>query len=285
MTIKMPQLSQFLDYRTFLAEHAAAQKRRNPRWSYGAWARRLGVGGTATLTRIVQGERNPGPKLVDKLIEYFNFSPLESDYFRKLVKLGKDSFAEGAELLTLHFSDTQDPMSTSNTSLANNDMAREQRVFDTIAQWYILAIRELTRVTGSCIDPRWIAENLFFGVTPRQAAYAVRVLCESGLMALDSQGAKKTEAPLQSAKEHTAEALCRYHETMLDNAKKSLRLQDSQPRVTTALTLVFTDQQISEAIQLVDEFREKISALASCATGDHLYQVQIQLFPLLRRTT
>lgn len=276
--MKILHLSQFLDYRTFLAAHAEEQKRRNPRWSYGAWAKRLGLGGTATITRIVQGDRNPGPKLVDKLVAYFNFSPLEGEYFRNLVRMGRRDHALG-ETSPLW------PARPGHQPEATESKHKEHRAFETISNWYVLAIRELTRIAGARLDPNWIAENFFFGVTPRQAAHALRLLCEGGLISIDPEGrATKTEAPLQAPQEHTAEALCRYHEEMLNNAKKSLRLKDLQNRVTTALTLVLQQEQIDAAMALIDEFRSKMANLTLPAQGDTLYQVQVQFFPLVRNS-
>jgi uncharacterized protein (TIGR02147 family) len=273
--MKMPNLSQFLDYRTFLAAHAAEQKRRNPRWSYGSWARRLGLGGTATITRIIQGDRLPGPKLIDKLITYFDFSPMESEYFKDLVRMERTG-SRGPDGLLARSADPRIQATNAVTDI-------EQKTFEAISNWYILVVRELTRLSNAKLTPEWISEHLFFGISTRQASHAIRILNELGLIKPDQSGKPmKTEATLRAASDHTAEALCRYYEDMLDNAKKSLRLKDRQTRVATALTLVLGSQQIQAAAAIIDEMRDRLAALAANSPGDRLYQMQVQLFPLTK---
>lgn len=89
MKSNYPELFEFKNYREFLLAYASYQKARYPHWSYGSWARKLGVGGTATITRVLRGDRDPGPLLVEKLIQHFAFSTKEAEYFRSLVHLSK----------------------------------------------------------------------------------------------------------------------------------------------------------------------------------------------------
>lgn len=79
----------FNDYRSFLLAYAHVMKEKNPRWSFGAWARRLELKTTSSLTKILQGDRNPGAEITDKFVKYFRFSEQETEYFRDLIRLEK----------------------------------------------------------------------------------------------------------------------------------------------------------------------------------------------------
>jgi hypothetical protein len=69
----------------FLAAFLEQKRQSDSRFSLGAWAQRLGVSQTATISRVVKGERKIGNDLADKLIAYFRFTTIEAEYFRCLV--------------------------------------------------------------------------------------------------------------------------------------------------------------------------------------------------------
>ncbi|MCB0367558.1 MAG: TIGR02147 family protein, partial [Bdellovibrionales bacterium] len=79
----------FKDLREFLRCHFEEVKLHDPSWSYTAWSKELGLASTSALTMVVRGQRLPGPKFVEKLADYFDFSQSERDYFFDLVRLQK----------------------------------------------------------------------------------------------------------------------------------------------------------------------------------------------------
>lgn len=80
----------FFSYGEFLKYHFEEKSKSTPSFNYSAWARKLGMPTTASLTRILSGERQPGDKIIDLFNLYFKFSELEREYFRTLVLLDKE---------------------------------------------------------------------------------------------------------------------------------------------------------------------------------------------------
>ena len=78
----------FTDYRDFLNHHA--KKKKEAGLSIGAWAKRLQLKGTSSLSMILSGERDPGPKMIDRFISYFGFNESESLYFKTLIYFSKE---------------------------------------------------------------------------------------------------------------------------------------------------------------------------------------------------
>ena len=124
----------YADFRTFLNAYAQQMKNRQPMWSLGAWSKHLGLSTTSSLTKVLRGERNPGPKMVERFIEYFSFSPEEERHFRELVGLKK--FYRDPQLTAL---------------LSQNVAARKvnsppiiisERTFSVLSDWQSFAIRE-----------------------------------------------------------------------------------------------------------------------------------------------
>ena len=56
----MPSVFAFSDFREYLKSYAEARRSGNRKWSYGMWARHLGLSGTASLTMVLNGQRLPG---------------------------------------------------------------------------------------------------------------------------------------------------------------------------------------------------------------------------------
>ena len=89
MSVSELKIQDFSDYRSFLLSYAQDMKRRRPSWSYRSWAKKLELGAVSSITKIIQGDRNPGPVLIEKLIRYFKFRERDAQYFRDLVQLHK----------------------------------------------------------------------------------------------------------------------------------------------------------------------------------------------------
>ena len=73
------------DYREFLNFHAELKQRSHSQWNYSLWAKALGLQSASSLTKVLKGERHPGPKMVDQFVRYFKFTADEETQFRGLV--------------------------------------------------------------------------------------------------------------------------------------------------------------------------------------------------------
>lgn len=74
-----PRLFDADSFREFLRRYAEYRRSERPGWTFGAWARRLGVSQTATLTRVINGDRDPGEQLGRALADYFQFRGIDSE--------------------------------------------------------------------------------------------------------------------------------------------------------------------------------------------------------------
>ena len=83
------EIMHYADYREFLQNYFHETKQKNPKWSYGSWAKKLGLKDTSSITKIIQGRREPGNKITEKLVSYFAFTGSEAQYFRNLIQLNK----------------------------------------------------------------------------------------------------------------------------------------------------------------------------------------------------
>jgi uncharacterized protein (TIGR02147 family) len=86
---KTKKLIEYQDVRQYMWDHVQLKKSENPSWSFGMWARALGLKATSSITMILHGQREIGPSIMRKLIHYFQFNEFEAQHFVELVKLSK----------------------------------------------------------------------------------------------------------------------------------------------------------------------------------------------------
>jgi hypothetical protein len=72
---------------------------------------------------------------------------------------------------------------------------------------------------------------------------------------------------------------------MLEHAKTALRKVRLEEREFTSTTLLMSTGQMSEAKELMREFKMKFEKIMEKESGDQVYQFQLQLFPLSKKIT
>ena len=265
----------YSSYRAFLLAHAQGQKEQNRRWTYGSWAKKLGLKSTSSITKIVKGERHPGPDITDRLVRYFRFAPKEESYFHDLVSLQKVQNDPRFAVLLMEKMGKEHP--------DGKIRLLDDKEFFVISHWYVLAIREMVRMNEFCEEPSWIAKRFLPKLTAREVKEAIAALEQTGLVKRDRQGKLAvSEGRVHSGNEVASEGIKRYHTQMLDNAKSALRQVPVDQREMTASTLVISSEKLPEAKQLIREFKSKFARLLEDVSGDRVYQMQIQLFPLTK---
>lgn len=266
----------YSDYRAFLISHAQHMKTRNQRWSYGAWAKRLGLKTTSSITKIVQGKRNPGDSITEKLVDYFKFSPQEAHYFRDLIRLHKVKKDPRLAVVLMEKMHQENPKSPIKLI--------DLKTFSVISNWYCLTIREMTRVDNFVEDPEWISKNLEFDVTPTDVSRAIKLLISVNLLERDESGRLQIrETSINTADDLSSEAIKQYHEHMLDHAKDAVRKFDVKERDFNSLTLNIDARNLDQAKEMVRNFKWKFEQALAEENGNHrIYQFQTQLFPLTK---
>lgn len=265
----------FTDYRSFLLAHAQDKKRLSRDWTYGIWARSIGLKDTSSITKIIQGQRHPGPDITKKLINYFRFNEKESLYFSDLVAFQKIKSDPRLSVVLLEKMGKQNPNISSKVL--------DDKSFSLISNWYCLAIREMVRLESFFEDPNWISKNFNFKVTPKEASRALELLFDLELLSRDKSGKIKiTTGRYSTANDYSSEAIKRFHEATLDNAKQAIRQLSVTEREFSASTFTMKRSNLPQAKQLIREFKERFEELLEEDQGDNVFQLQIQFYPLTK---
>ena len=268
-------ITKFTDYRTYLIAHAQEMKKLKPDWSYGVWAKSLKLKSTSSITKIIQGQRDPGSKIENEFIKYFNFNEKQTNYFKDLIQLQKISGNPRLSLMLIEKMGKDFPDANLKTI--------DTKKFMAISNLYYLSLRELLRVKNIKETPEWLAEQFIVKVTPTEIKNAINIMLDLGLLIRDKNNHLSiAEGRLETTSDISSEAIKQYHEQMLDNAKLALRNTQPEARELTGTTLVMNSKNIKVAKELIREFRKKFEMLMEDESGDQVYQIQIQLFPITK---
>jgi uncharacterized protein (TIGR02147 family) len=268
-----PELFQFNNYRTFLAVHFAFKKRQNSRWSYGAWAKQLGLKNNTSLLKILNGTRDAGPEVTRRLVDYFRFNEKERLYFEDLIRLAKAK--DGALQVSIM------------ERLKRHHPLRKFRLledseFSLIADWWHYTLRQFTRLKSFQTDPDWLSRQLIFKVTPKQIARALASMKDLGLLAVDVDGCLKlTGTRLNTTDDVASEALKRFHEGILNIAHQAVRIVKPENREISGITLALDSKTLPQAKEFLRQIQEEFDArFGNSGESDSVYHLELALFPM-----
>ncbi len=263
----------FGDYRNFLKTHFEVKQKQNPNWSFGVWAKKLDLKATSSLTKIINGEREPGDSITEKFIEYFDFDSTEKSYFSDLVRLSKIKDDPRLKMMLMEKMGREHPDAHLHVL--------SDKSFEIISNWFCLTIREMVNIIDFQEDPEWIQERLMFEVSIDEIRQAIKDLLHQGLIRRNNEGKLiSSQGLLHTTNDIASEGIKRFHEQMLDHAKVSLRTVDVELREFTSETLTINTSNIPEAKELIREFKKKFARLLEEQEGNETYQFQMQFFPL-----
>jgi len=237
----------------FLQSQFIARKKKNPRYSQGAFARALGV----TSTRVAQyfsGKRLITKSAAIKIAANLNLDKKEKDHFLALCIQAK--------------SERKSPQLK---------IFREDQLAVTI-EWFHLAIVQLMYTKDFKLDAQWIADRM--GLTKANVEDSLERLQRVGLISIANGKVELNRGAYTTAPEIPSEAIRKGHVNMLQHVAKTFADVPLEKRDISSLTVAIDSRNIAEAKKLIREFRFKLATLISEGTRDEVYALNIQLCPL-----
>jgi uncharacterized protein (TIGR02147 family) len=266
------QLFTFNNYRDFLNDFLLKKKSINRHFSLGLWAKDLGLSSTASLSRILNGQRSPGKDITEKLVDYFKFRKKEREYFVHLILLEKAH--EDDDLRGLVVDKLRKLHPHKSFKLVKQD------TFAAMSHWYYFAIREMVNLPHFKEDATWIRTQLNFKVELKAIEKAITTLLELGLLSRNKEGRlMQIEPHMDWGNDVSNEASKRNHEQNLDHAKKALRDIDLELREFNSVCMNVKQSDLPAFKDSIRAFKREMIDRFEATAGDHTYQLQLQLFP------
>jgi len=267
-----PNLFGHQSIKSFLNAFVEMKKKDNSKWTLGQWAKQLGLAQTASLSRVLSGERKAGPVLIKAFIDYFDFSPNEAEFFRYLGVLERVENDPDIYLLTIQKLKSLHPSGDFFYVRFDLDQA--------IANWYYECLIEMTRLPDfkNCID--WIQQNLLFPLSKEEIDQAIKTLIRLELLQYNEDSKL---VPTSYFREYPQDIV---NQAARENVRQNLRLAldaiESVPiekREFNNLIFCLKNSDISLAKEMIREFRKKFCQAIDSPKADEVYVLQIELFP------
>lgn len=228
-------------------------KLKNPAYSLRSFARRLQIGPSA-LSEMLNGKRLITEKSALKILERLNLSPEESNKLMK--RLAKGRKAPAREYVQV-----------------------EMDQYHLIADWFYFGILSLAETEDFKDSPEWIANRLNIGIP--QARRALAVLERMKLLKRDNKNRLvHSGAAFRTSSQIPHLGLRKSHFDNLELAKVSLEKDDVTVRDFSSVTMAIDPDLLSEAKELIRDFRRKLSEFLESGKKQEVYKLNIQLFPL-----
>lgn len=238
------------------------------------WAKQLELSGPAVLSNILTGKRDPGEDVQLKLASHFRFSSKEELYFFDLIRLQKVSHDPRLAVALMEKLGRVHP---SGSFQVLNDQA-----FRSMSKWYYYAVREMVDLPYFQEDADWIVKQLRFEVKPSEIKKALQDLEELKLIVRTESGRLKcAERVFKTTEDVSIEGLKRFHESMIDQARASIRTQSVEMRDISGRTFNMDPSKIPVLKQMLREFRDQVDDLLSESSESSVtVQFNMQFFQL-----
>ncbi|HMI91224.1 MAG TPA: TIGR02147 family protein [Polyangiales bacterium] len=264
---------EYVDYRAYLRDHYAHEKRTRRAFSHRAFSRKVGLGSPNHLKRVMDGERNLTLEMAARFADALALSGEAADYFVQLVRFGQArSSVERAR--------AYERLSTFKAYRRTRKLDLAHAAYH--STWYIPAVRELAGREDFRADAKWIASRLLPPIKSAEAKAALDTLLEIGLLTRDESGAVKQAEPLiTTGPEMHALHIASYHRMMMAKAAESIDAVPSDRRDISAVVLLLGDGGMGRIKQRIARFRRELLELALAERRPtQVVQMNFQIFPL-----
>ncbi len=244
-------------------------------------SRSLGVKNNSTILKVLSKERNLGPKLLSKFCTYFQFTDLEEEYFRDLVKL--DQFRTESRLGKLIKRNLQAIKEDSKVRII--DIDQENNGINSI--WYFI-----TRVLieANVIDRQSLklSRELYCKMGPEITSIVSMLEKENLVTKINGEYVLSNEH-LEAVSAKKPLDLKSLHIAYLDMTQKIFAEIEFSGEVlySSNYTVAITK---SDFVQIRNEIASAMRAIVNhycsedrtSASGKDVYQLQAQFFPITK---
>ncbi len=259
----------------FMEAVLAEKQRLNPKFSIRAWSRQLGFQNPSILSRVLKGDRNLSLELSTKISHHLGLNHEQKRYFEILSLLSGAKSIPEKQIYTDILESIKPDMTFSSLTLDQ---------FMMIAEWYHLAILEMTNLKDFKNDANWISDKLNKAITPTQVNDALRRLLRLNLLTETKNNHLKRnpKGQLKVGDKTKSAAIQKFHIQMIEKALASIREQSLDQRNIRGLTLSLQKKDLTRAREIIQRAYQALAKLTAQEDGDETYQVNTQIFQLTK---
>ncbi|MGE5085033.1 MAG: DUF4423 domain-containing protein [Bacillota bacterium] len=253
--------SPFATSRDILLFDYEKKRQRNSRFSRRAYGKLLGIS-SGRLTEILNGK-----------------SPLTNKKAQSIVhKLDLDSFEQHFFLLLVNRENaTREDRRRKPRLMTEKQLLLEE--FALISDWEYFSLMSLIETSEFKSDKKWIAKKL--AITLDRTEEVIARLLKLKLIHINDKGSyKNTYRSLSTLTDVPSEVLRKANTDCIVQALDKMNTIDVLNRDITSMTFPANPAKMTEAKELIREFKGKMAKLMSTGKTSEIYNLNVQLVPV-----
>lgn len=268
---KMPELSEYLDYRQYLKAWYDEAKASNAAYSYTLFAQHLGFKSKSFLRDVIVGRRNLSQNSIYKIANGLKLSSSKKEFFRLLVAYNQAKSLEEKQNYGIE-------LSKRNSSLSKKTLKQSQ--FEFYSKWYHQSVRELICQSKFDGDFNQLGKKLKPNISGIEARNSAMLLEEVGLVKKTPIGYEMLDDMVTTGDIVHSRLIEDFHKENLLLAMNSLQEFDESQRTISCLVLGLSHQVAQEVDEEINCFKKRIIEL--CSQDQPLEEIRhlgLQFFP------
>jgi len=268
------KVTSFVTYQEYLESLYNEVKTKVKPYSWIEFANDLGFSRTNVLRLFVNNERLLTSKSAVKISLALGLVGAEKRYFENLVKFQNSKKTQDRDQYFIKMLGEKNK---------NTYGELDERQTKYLSEWYFPVLRELFANSKSLKDPEAIRDALNFPLRLDTIKLALEQLLKMEYLVQDEFGKISVKDSLVETPKHVDSlSVTRFHQQMIDLGKESLTRVKEDERSIQALTVRLNPKSFANLQQKLSDLIAEALAMEEASGGD-VYQLNIQLFPFLKR--
>ena len=281
-SVNLPVLSDYMDYRLYLADFYRAKKAQTRTsirpYSYAIFSAAADIKSPNYLKMIIEAKRNLSLDMVSKFAKACGFNKAQTDEFRLLVVFNQSEDPADRNYALKQLSEYRVEQKLKQGEL-------DRKVFEKVPNWIGWIIYAMVDQEGVSFEVPQLKDLLRGKASETEINEALENLLKSGELVLDASTQKVSKGKPSEAPEEIPSALVRKLQMQLMYlGLESLYQDDATEREFGSLTVSLTKKEFEDIKFKLRQMRKalhKENAIARMNTkGERVYQLNLQLFPV-----
>jgi len=269
----MKPIFHYIDYRKFLSDYYAEKKATTRHFSYRYFCMKAGIASPVFLKLVMEGKSNISLPMIEKFSVALGFNAKESRYFKHLVLFNQSPNANDKQ-------DHYAVLVTMNNNVSQHVLGSEQ--FEYLRKWHTVVIRELLCQRDYKDDFKALAASVLPPIPKRDAQSSVKLLLRLGLIEKKQDGSyRHVNRALATNREVAGPAIRAFNKNMIELAARAVDEIDNTRRHVSGITMGVSKECYDVLCAEIEAFKDRVNAIVdNSAEGGHVYQLNLQLFPV-----
>jgi len=268
-----PDIFVYYDYRKYLQDLVAFERKRTPVFSNRYIVQKAGFKSPTALKHVIDGKRNLSLESANRFAAALKIEGIRRHYFLTLVLFNQTSSLEEREKYLSELMELR---------RADNPSRLDEEKYDVFSKWFHLAIRELVELPDYKNSSKWIGRVLCPQIGAGEAADSMHLLKRLGLIEKTNGSYHAVNKTLATDDRVRSVKVIEFHRQMIALGAESMTRFPSEEREVSGTTLRIRQEDVKTIITMLRELRRKVLTLAANSdNADQIFQLNFQLFPLV----